>query len=97
MRQRGGGGAAPEAPAGVTVLPRTPPGLAAARKTQACYPDPAETWGQKIGLHKFNANRLAVENDPGLTFPHQQQRRKVQCVLCLRWRGLQRWSFAACS
>jgi hypothetical protein len=26
MRQRGGGGAAPGAPAGVTVLPRTPPG-----------------------------------------------------------------------
>ena len=29
MRQRGGGGAAPGAPAGVTVLPRTPPGFGA--------------------------------------------------------------------
>ena len=54
MRQRGGGGAAPGAPAGVTVLPRTPPGRERGSE-----------------LRKFNANRLAVENDPGLTFPHQ--------------------------
>ena len=63
MRQRGGGGAAPGAPAGVTVLPRTPP-----RRLRGSE------------LHKFNAVRLAVENESGLTFSHQQQRRKVQCV-----------------
>jgi hypothetical protein len=40
-------------------------------KQKPVTPDPAEIWGQKIELHEFNAIRLAVESDPGLTFPHQ--------------------------
>ena len=71
--------------------PRSP------RRGNSVTPDPAETLGQKIELHKFNALHLAVENEPSLTFSHQQQRRKVQCVLCFRLQGLQHWSFAACS
>ena len=75
MRQRGGGGAAPGAPAAVSRWPKR-----AARaglvwrlraKQKPVTPDPAEIWGQKIELHEFNAIRLAVESDPGLTFPHQ--------------------------
>ena len=40
-------------------------------KPKLVTPDPAETYCQKIELHKFNAIRLAVENEPSLTFPHQ--------------------------
>jgi hypothetical protein len=50
-------------------------------KPKAVTPGPAETWGQKIELRKFNAIRLVVENEPSLTFSHQKQRGNVQCVL----------------
>ena len=75
MRQRGRRGRCPRSPrrGNRWRQPAARAGLVwrLRAKQKPVTPDPAEIWGQKIELHEFNAIRLAVESDPGLTFPHQ--------------------------